>query len=299
MHDNALDKFACAKPTTLAVLVPAFGAFATVVVADYLTSYELSLSSLYVLVMLAVSWFCGVWWGSLFACLAVFARMQIGLALGHNFSEAVYFYISNGNRLFAYLVITSLASKLRTLYERANSAARVDYLTGLANRMGFHERVAVELARHRRTRGIFAVAYIDCDHFKVINDGLGHSEGDRVLQIVGGALKSNLRATDIVARLGGDEFAVVFPQTGEIEALGAIKKLKQTLDSAMTKHDWPITFSIGIGIYPSVPENVDHVISFSDKLMYRVKALGKNKVMHRVYDPDDLESRPPVRLKAI
>jgi diguanylate cyclase (GGDEF)-like protein len=244
-------------------------------------------------VILAVSWFCGAWWGGFFAFLSAFAQIEIGLTAGHNFSTPAYFYISNGNRLFAYLLISLLVSTLRRLYGRANTAARIDYLTGLVNRLGFHERLSVELARHCRHGYVFAIAYIDCDHFKVVNDGFGHSEGDLALRTIGHVLKSNSRESDIIARLGGDEFALVFPQTGDFEVLQAIAKLRQQLDLAMTKHDWPITFSIGVGVFPRVPENADRVIAFADKIMYRVKALGKNKVMHRIYDPDEPDTIPP------
>ena len=299
MPDHHWEKLAGAKPRTTVVLIPAFIAFAIVVTADYLTSYELSLSALYVLVMLPVSWYCGTWWGGLFASLSVFAQIQIGLALGNNFSEPAYFYISSGNKLFSYLLISLLAATSKRLYVRATAAARMDYLTGLVNSMGFYERLSVEMARHRRHGYCFAVAYIDCDYFKVINDGLGHHEGDQVLQTVGQVLKANSRESDIVARLGGDEFALVFPQTGELEVVQAIRKLRQELDSAMAKHDWPITFSIGVGIFPRVPENADRVIAFADKLMYGVKAMGKNKVMHRVYEPDAPHTNPPAKLKVV
>ena len=165
-------------PVGLAVLLLAFTAFA-LVVADFLTSYELPLSAFYVLITLAVSWFCGAWWGGLFACLATFAQIQPGLLEGNPFSAEAYFYVSVGNHLFSYLLIVFLTATVRTLYKRAQSAARVDYVTGIANSTGFYERVSIEMARHRRDGAPFAVAYISCDYFKIINDGLGRSEGDR------------------------------------------------------------------------------------------------------------------------
>ncbi len=298
MRDEAIP-FADRAPGGLAVLLPAFTAFALVVAADYLTSYELSLSAFYVLIILAVSWFCRGWWGGLFAFLAMFSELEIGRLTGNPFSEEAYFYISIGNRLFAYLLIAYLTVMVRSLYERAQSAARVDYVTGVTNSTGFYEKVAVEMARHRRSRAPFAVVYISCDYFKIINDGLGHREGDRVLRMIGQTLESNLRQTDIVARLGGDEFALVFPQTAEIDALTVIKKLSGQLDRAMEAHDWPITFSVGVGIFTRVPDTVDRTVAFCDRLMQRVKALGKNKVMHRVYDPDDIDTPLPARVHAI
>jgi hypothetical protein len=67
----------------------------------------------------------------------------------------------------------------------------------------------------------------------------------------------------------------------------------------MAAHDWPITFSVGVGIFTRVPENVDIVVAFCDRLMQSVKALGKNKIMHRIYDPNDVETPLPERIHAI
>jgi diguanylate cyclase (GGDEF)-like protein len=299
MLERVAQKLASARPQKPAVLIPAFLALGVIVTADFFTSYEYSISPFYVLVILAVSWFCGVWWGATFAFLSVFSQIQIGLLVGHRFSEPLKFYLANGNKLFAYLVIALLAAAVRTLYEKAKTAARIDYLTGITNGLGFYEKTSVEMARHRRNRVPFAVAYIDCDNFKDVNDRLGHSEGDRVLKTVGHTLRSKLREIDIVARLGGDEFALVLPQTSEFSAVHVISKLRPELDRVMAKHHWPVTFSIGIGIFPNVPESVDRVIAFSDKLMYGVKALGGNKVLHRVYSPDEPVTKPPAQLGAV
>jgi diguanylate cyclase (GGDEF)-like protein len=161
--------------------------------------------------------------------------------------------------------------------------------------MGFYERVEVEMARHRRNPHPFAVAYIDCDNFKAINDKLGHGEGDGLLRTVGQTLKSSIRETDVVARLGGDEFALVLPNTGELSALQITEKLCEKLDSVVKENKWPVTFSIGIGIFPIVPESLNHVISFTDSLMYRAKKEGKNKVVHHVYN---LEREPDISSSA-
>jgi diguanylate cyclase (GGDEF)-like protein len=85
----------------------------------------------------------------------------------------------------------------------------------------------------------------------------------------------------VVARLGGDEFALVLPNTGEFTTLQITRKLHQKLDSIVKENKWPVTFSIGIGIFPIVPGDLDHVITFSDSLMYQAKIEGKNKIVHR------------------
>ncbi len=286
-------------PGRPAILLLALIAYGLVVAADFLTSYELSLSAFYVLIILAVGWFGGIWWGALFACLATFSEFEIGVLTGNPYSSDIYYYLSNGNRLFVYLLIAYLTATVRTLYDRAQSAARVDYVTGVTNSTGFYEKVAVEMARHRRNREPFAVAYVSCDYFKIINDGLGHREGDRVLMTIAQTLVTSLRQTDVVARLGGDEFALVLPQTGEENALIVMRKVCALLDRAMAEHEWPITFSVGVGIFPRVPDSVDRTVAFCDRLMQRVKALGKNKMMHRVFDPDEIEPPVPSKVRAI
>jgi len=272
------------KRNSIVVLILAVAIFGVVVTVDYLTSDELSFGTFYLLIVLAVSWFCGIWWGSLFAFLSAFAEIKVGLLSGRSFSKLVYFYISVGNILFAYLLTAILASIVRTLYERAKFSARIDHLTGIANGMGFYERASVEMARHRRDLQPFAVAYIDCDNFKAVNDNLGHSEGDRLLRAIGETLKSSLREPDIVARLGGDEFALILPNTGGQSALQIMDKLRPKLDLVVRENKWPVTFSIGIGIFPTVPEDLDHVIMYSDTLMYRAKTEGKNKIVHHIYN---------------
>ena len=282
----------------IAVLILGFLALAIVVAADYMTSFELRLSALYMLVMIGVAWFCGPWWGGLFAFLSAYAQVQVGLTTGTTFSEPVYFYISNGNRLFAYLVIVLLVAAVRANYTRLQQAARIDFVTGVANSTAFYESVAVEMARHRRSKQAFAVGYLSCDYFRVVNEGLGRSEGDRVLHAIGVVASNNLRETDVVARLGGDEFALVLPHSGETEATQVVRKLSIELEKVMAKHEWPITFSIGVGVFPTVPASSDHVIGFCESVMRRVKASGKNKILVRTFDPDEIDSirRAPLRV---
>ncbi len=306
-EDNALEEFVRGRGDGVpsadrlrlkaAVLALGFLALAIVVTADYVTSYELRLSALYMVVMLGVAWFCGLWWGILFAFLSAYAQVQVGLITGTTFSEPVYFYISNGNRLFAYLVIVLLVATVRSNYARLQAAARIDFVTGVANSTAFYENLAVEIARHRRSHAPFAVACFSCDYFKVVNDGLGRSEGDRVLHMIGQVMKNNLRETDVVARLGGDEFAMILP-VGEGEAARVVRKLCAQLENEMTRHEWPITFSVGVGLFTLAPASADQAMRFCERVMLAVKASGKNRVMLRAFDPDeaDLIRRKPLHV---
>ena len=277
---------ASASPRAPAIaLFIAVPAFIFLVAAEYATSYELGLGSFYLLVILAVGWFCGLPWATLFAFLAMFAQIEIGRTGQAAVTDPAAFYIANANRLFAYLLVAWLISIIRAMYHRENEMARVDYLTGIPNKLGFDEQLRVEMARHRRDGNPFAVAYIDCDNFKSVNDTRGHSAGDRLLRTIADISRRNLRATDTIARLGGDEFAVIMPATGEFAALQAVNKLRKLLSVAIERNH-QVTLSIGVGVFLDTPETSDHVVSFSDNVMYQVKTSGKNRVLHRTYISD-------------
>lgn len=259
--------------------------FLLVVLVDYSTTYELGLTPFYLFIVLLVTWNCGWHFGLMFATLSFAAPILIGDVAGYPYSEPIYFYIDNANRLISYVVALVLTSQLKRQHEREKQSARRDYLTGVANQKGFYEALTIEIARHRRQRMSLAVAYLDCDNFKLVNDRFGHKEGDRLLEAIGSTLKLNLRKTDVIGRLGGDEFAVVLTNTDQRSAVEAVGKLRRELDTVMADNRWPVTFSIGVGIFALVPESEDSVILFTDHLMYRVKSAGKNDILTEVFSP--------------
>jgi len=181
------------------------------------------------------------------------------------------------------MVALGLASQLKVQHEHEKNSARLDYLTGIANQKGFYEALSVEIARHRREQSPLSVAYLDCDNFKQVNDRFGHKEGNRLIESVAQRIKAHLRKTDVIGRIGGDEFAIVLSKTDKDRAVNVIENLKRELNALMAEHGWPVTFSIGLGIFPSVPDSEDQIISFTDQLMYRVKASGKNNVLTETF----------------
>jgi diguanylate cyclase (GGDEF)-like protein/PAS domain S-box-containing protein len=174
--------------------------------------------------------------------------------------------------------------------KRIATLARTDPLTGLANRTAFLDRLNLEFARAKRAACRFAVHYIDLDHFKDVNDTLGHPMGDRLLQQVAQRLKSCLRETDLVARFGGDEFAVLqvdIADTTVIEALA--RKIGEVIARPymIGNNQVSTTVSIGVVPYRSDIANPDVMMVKADLALYRAKNEGRNQFRFHVAELDD------------
>jgi len=111
-----------------------------------------------------------------------------------------------------------------------------------------------------------------------VNDSLGHDSGDEVLVHVAATIQRAVRGSDVVARLGGDEFSVLLPETNQEHGMVVVQKLRKHLLEAMREKNWPITFSVGVTSFLTVPESVDEMIREADRAMYSVKLKGKDSV---------------------
>lgn len=157
--------------------------------------------------------------------------------------------------------------------------ARFDALTGLPNRLQFGERVELAIARQQRHGHPLALLYLDIDHFKQINDRLGHAAGDDVLREFARRLAACVRATDLAARLGGDEFVVLVEDLDTIDAPQAIAaKLVAAMVEPIVAAGAPVavTTSIGIGVCSDRVASVDELMHRADQALYAAKAAGRN-----------------------
>ncbi|HEV7424750.1 MAG TPA: EAL domain-containing protein, partial [Thermoanaerobaculia bacterium] len=158
--------------------------------------------------------------------------------------------------------------------------AYYDALTGLPNRLLFRDRVVNAIAHaHRNRRGV-AVMYLDLDHFKLVNDSLGHSIGDALLSEVAARLQTCVRASDTISRLGGDEFTILLIDTSSSEAIaGVARKILQSFAHPfrVEGHELFVTVSIGISIFPGDGDEVETLLRCADSAMYRAKELGRNQ----------------------
>jgi diguanylate cyclase (GGDEF)-like protein len=178
----------------------------------------------------------------------------------------------------------ALQRENRTLEERLIHQAFHDPLTGLANRTLFRERVEHALARANGGERV-AVLFLDLDDFKSVNDSLGHSEGDRLLEEVGVRLLKATRGFDTVARLGGDEFAVLLEGLAqEQDAMLVVERIRSAMRRPIPLQGREVMVSASIGVaHVDVGGNADEVLRNADVAMYRAKAAGKGG--HEVYDP--------------
>jgi diguanylate cyclase (GGDEF)-like protein/PAS domain S-box-containing protein len=164
-----------------------------------------------------------------------------------------------------------------------------DPLTGLPNRTLFSERIGHAILQAQRSKTRLAVALIDLDRFKEVNDSLGHSAGDQLLISVGERMSDAIRASDTVARLGGDEFGLLLPElAGGHDVLPVLERLAVGLERPIHVHSLPIGIeaSIGIAIYPDHGEDVQTLIQRADVAMYDAKRDGCS---YSFYEDDDHE----------
>ncbi len=174
-------------------------------------------------------------------------------------------------------VLSTDATSAREYERQLHALAHSDHLTGLPNRRSFEERLVQAIARSRRSAMAMALVYLDVDHFKQINDSLGHAAGDTVLREFAKRLSSTVRATDTVARLAGDEFVIVLEQVGSARECARIAdKLLDALRADFLVDGQPrqVTASIGIA-WSAYPEQaaLSHA---ADEALYEAKRAGRN-----------------------
>jgi diguanylate cyclase (GGDEF)-like protein len=174
----------------------------------------------------------------------------------------------------------------RQAEEKIAYMARHDGLTDLANRLLFREHLENAIAGLGRSKG-FAVLYLDLDHFKYVNDTLGHDGGDRVLQIAAARLCDVVRETDVVARCGGDEFAILQEESNQPAAATALaRRLVEVMNAPMMLDGTqaPIGVSVGIALAPTDGADADQLLKNADMALYRAKSDGRGT--YRFFEPE-------------
>ena len=170
---------------------------------------------------------------------------------------------------------------LQNELEEASRLMRHDQLTGALNRRGLEEMFQTESARAQRRGTRLAVALLDIDHFKKLNDSLGHKVGDDALVHLAKVVRQHLRPQDVLARYGGEEFVILLPETGDTDAQQALIRLQRELTREFFMADLQkvvITFSAGVTRLAE-GESLESALKRADGAMYRAKQAGRNRVM--------------------
>ena len=267
------------------IVIPVIGVSLVMLLGaiDHLTGYEISFSIFYLLPVAFVSWFDKRSHAVIVCILSAATWLWADITSGHIYAQPAIPVWNSIMRLGFFLMATFSLSAMKELLDKEQTFARNDFLTGVANSRAFNEIAKIEIDRSVRFSRPFTIAYIDIDNFKQVNDTLGHSQGDKLLQSVAKTIIANTRSIDIVSRLGGDEFAILFPESNEENAKTAINKVQKELLSSVTNDKWPVTFSIGVvTCYKSC--NLDELIKEADNLMYTVKASGKNGIEYKIHE---------------
>lgn len=178
-----------------------------------------------------------------------------------------------------FLALGWLLAATRALLDRERELARTDQLTGVMNLLGFRERAELEWRRAQRTGLPLAVACLDLDRFKEVNDTRGHGSGDALLKEIGAALSKRARATDVVGRIGGDEFIILMPDTGVAGANALLESIRREIARVATVQALPVTASAGAVVSTGWPQGLEAMIREADFALYTAKQQGRNRVI--------------------
>lgn len=186
----------------------------------------------------------------------------------------------NNGRVMRRVSMFSDITEKRRVEARVRKQANIDPLTELPNRRLFLDRLQQAIHKSHREQQRFALMFLDLDHFKQVNDLLGHDIGDTLLKQVSVRLKTCIRETDTLARLGGDEFTIIVLN---LEDSNSVERIVQCIQSRMLipfhidGKELRISFSIGIAIHPEDSEDMESLLKSADKAMYCAKHQGRNR----------------------
>ncbi|MGA9342489.1 MAG: GGDEF domain-containing protein [Rhodanobacteraceae bacterium] len=203
------------------------------------------------------------------------------LLLGHaslvqTLHYAIYLFIALTIALILATAMVRIHARGYALDQRLRAAAFFDHLTGVLSRHRFFELGTPAVERAHLTRTILSALYIDVDHFKPLNDDLGHEAGDEALGLIAAALSTELRAGDLLGRVGGEEFVVLLPAVSVGAALMAAERLRYVVGQ-IDYRERPLSVSIGVAGLKA-GQDLDALLREADRALRQAKLAGRNRV---------------------
>jgi len=273
-----LDSAAPAERSPWSTVLLSVALLAACAALDYLAGVEINLIALYLVPVFVATWNLGRGPGIALALASAALSTAGDIAAGATYRNALVPWTMALLWAALFAVFVLVLTQLKRALEREKALARVDPLTGVANRRYFLELLGVELSRARRSGRALTVAYVDLDNFKQVNDELGHHAGDELLKTVARTMRGRLRVTDSIGRMGGDEFAICLPETGADAAEVVLADVRQQVVAAVASGTPVVTLSLGAVACPTPPDSVEALLQRADQALYGAKRNGKNQI---------------------
>lgn len=245
---------------------------------DFMISSEISFSVFYLIPITLAVFLSGRRLAFVFSVICAVVWIAADIASGLVYSS---WYVPVWNtlvRLIYFIFHSMLLSQLLLTIQTIEKNALHDALTKVANWRYFEQYTQQLLHQADRKPVTMTLAYIDLDHFKQVNDSLGHGVGDQVLIVISSAIQAEIRAQDLLARLGGDEFALVLLDAQFEDSSSVLQRIRSAVETQMRLNGWPITLSIGAMVFARPSLTIEPMLKIVDDLMYEVKKSGKNNI---------------------
>lgn len=244
---------------------------------DLATGYEYSFAVFYLIPVSIAAWYDNKHIAMIAVILSGITWLYADYSAGHQYTNSIIPFWNACVRLGFFSVVAFLLLRIKNNLNEMTLMAMKDSLTSLNNTRAFNLEYQALKKRYCKKEHTLAVAIIDLDGFKAVNDTYGHSKGDDVLVEFAHVLQAATRHSDVVARMGGDEFVVILQDTDLKGIEDYANRLRNSFLFSGLKQKFGIDFSMGIRIYNELPDNVDDATHQADLLMYQSKAQGKSQ----------------------
>jgi len=249
---------------------------------DSITSYDISVSALYLLPIILIAWYEGGVAAFIISIFSAVVWALSDLASGHAYSHLAVPIWNALMVLGMFLVVAYSIAAVKKLLVKEREHAHTDDLTGVANIGFFYEQARAEVNRSAVHKQPLTLTYIDIDNVRHVNDTHGHIAGDYLLHEAAQVIRSALQPADIVSRIGGAKFAILMPETTNENATAVVYNVQERLVDMAKNNGWPVTFHTGVVTCDGAAHTIDELIKVAEDITDAAKEPGKNLVKFKI-----------------